>query len=153
VTGELDPALGGPSIENIQISTRRTLYAKVSRNGDQFASDQFLRLFDFPLMRATVEKRPNSIVPQQFLFAMNSSFMVERAKVLAGQLQNESDDHTSRVQSAYQRLFVRDPTSNELQLALEYLRQPVGESSAGDLSRWTQYAQVLLSSNEFMYIR
>jgi len=153
VTGELDLGLGGPSIENIQGSTRRTLYAKVSRNGDQFASDEFLRLFDFPLMRATVENRPSSIVPQQFLFAMNSSFMVDRAKVLADRLLSESGDDDSRVRSAYQRLYGRDPTGDEVQLAVEYLRQAVDNASDGDLSRWTQYAQVLLSSNEFMYVR
>jgi len=79
VTGELDPSLGGPSHPNITETSRRTLYAKVGRNGDAFGSDAFLRLFDFPLMRATVEQRPNSIVPQQFLFLINSSFMVERA--------------------------------------------------------------------------
>ena len=67
VTGELDRTLGGPPIDNIAAARRRTLYAKVSRNGDQFASDVFLRLFDFPIMRATVAQRPTSIVPQQLL--------------------------------------------------------------------------------------
>jgi cytochrome c553 len=153
VTAELDLTLGGPSIENIQSSNRRTLYAKVSRNGDQFASDEFLRLFDFPLMRATVANRPRSIVPQQFLFAMNSSFMIDRAKGLAERLRTESGDDNSKVRSAYQRLYGREPTGEELRLAVEYLSQEAGDSSDGDLSRWTQYAQVLLSSNEFMYIR
>ncbi|MDA1055147.1 MAG: PSD1 and planctomycete cytochrome C domain-containing protein [Planctomycetota bacterium] len=153
ITGELDQTPGGPSIENIQASSRRTLYAKVSRNGDQFASDEFLRLFDFPLMRATVANRPNSIVPQQFLFAMNSTFMVDRAKVLAKSLQSESESDESRIRSAYLRLYGREPTGDERQLALDYLRQPDTGTSNDDLSRWTQYAQVLLSSNEFMYVR
>ena len=86
VTGELDSSLGGPSHHNIIETKRRTLYAKVGRNGDVFGSDVFLRLFDFPLMRATVEQRPSSIVPQQFLFFMNSSFMIQRAKALVGRL-------------------------------------------------------------------
>ena len=60
VTGELDTSSGGPSIVDIARSNRRTLYAKISRNGDQFASDTFLRRFDFPMMRATVAERPTT---------------------------------------------------------------------------------------------
>ncbi|MGZ0169595.1 MAG: DUF1553 domain-containing protein, partial [Planctomycetales bacterium] len=86
VTGELDEAIGGPPIDNITASSRRTLYAKVSRNGDRFASDSFLRLFDFPQMRATVAERPSTIVPQQYLFMMNSQFMVARARALVARV-------------------------------------------------------------------
>jgi hypothetical protein len=43
VTGELDRAAGGPPTDRID-SRRRTLYFTVSRNGDRFASDAFLRL-------------------------------------------------------------------------------------------------------------
>ncbi|MBC8350844.1 MAG: PSD1 domain-containing protein [Planctomycetes bacterium] len=153
VTGELDQTIGGPSIDNIQASKRRTLYAKVSRNGDVFASDAFLRLFDFPLMRATVADRPSSIVPQQFLFAMNSNFMVDRATALAARLHSELDDDATRIRSAYQHCYGRQPSDLELELAIEYLRDTGDTASGRALKPWVQYAQVLLSSNEFMYVR
>jgi hypothetical protein len=150
-TGELDRTLGGGPTDNIVGSKRRTLYAKVSRNGDQFGSDHFLRLFDFPLMRATVAKRPISTVPQQFLFMMNSPFMVERAKALAQRLKGEAKTNEERISRAYQLLFGRSPTDGEMQLGSQYLAQEPKDGQK--LSDWEQYAQVLLSSNEFMYVR
>ena len=150
ITGELDLTSGGPPQTDITSSKRRTLYAKVSRNGDVFASDQFLRRFDFPLMRATVAKRPKSIVPQQFLFLMNSSFMVERAKSLVARLQKEATTDEARVRRAYELLYSRPVDTQELLLGLKFLS---ADSSDGELNHWTRYAQVLLSSNEFMYVR
>jgi len=149
VTGELDPALGGPAFPDITNNNRRTLYAKVSRNGDVFSSDTFLRRFDFPLMRATVAQRPNSIVPQQFLFLLNSEFMIQRAKALVTRLEAETDSDEQRIRQAYHWLYNRGPEPSELQIGLEFL----GGSDEKGLSRWERYAQVLLSSNEFMYVR
>lgn len=150
VTGELDLALGGPSQPNLGGDKRRTLYAKVSRNGDAFESDSFLRRFDFPLMRATVEQRPASIVPQQFLFLMNSQFMIDRAEALANQLDQVCKSDVEKIETVYHRLYSRAPDSNELNLGLEFVR---GINDGRALSGWARYAQVLLSSNEFMYVR
>lgn len=157
VTGELDPVLGGEPTEKID-SRRRTLYLKVSRNGDRFATDVFLRLFDFPSMRATIAKRPTSIVPQQFLFLMNSSFVIERSKALAARLDLEAGDDRQRIELAYRLLFGRVPTQQELALGLEFVSptsatpQQHAEKKKPTLSPWQQYVQVLLSSNEFMYV-
>jgi hypothetical protein len=150
VTGELDPSLGGPSHPNITETSRRTLYAKVGRNGDAFGSDAFLRLFDFPLMRATVEQRPNSIVPQQFLFLINSGFMVERAKALVLRLQKERHSDEDRIKLAYNLLYARNPETKELEIGMRFVGLTSDEN---ELSRWDRYAQVLLSSNEFMFVR
>lgn len=151
VTGELDTKLGGRSEGDIAKSTRRTLYAKVSRNGDVFGSDEFLRRFDFPLMRATVAQRPNSIVPQQFLFLLNSQFMADRAKAFVRSLQATSNDDTQRIHHAYRILYGRQPDAVELAIGLQFVRNL--SSSDSGLSAWEQYAQALLSSNEFMYVR
>lgn len=152
-TGELDRALGGPASDNILASRRRTLYTRVSRNGDRFQSDLFLRLFDFPMPRATIPKRTTSVVPQQFLFMMNSQFMVDRAKALSARLAGEADNDDERIQRAYRLLFGRPPTDEERQIATEYLTATPDAADKPPLSRWQQYAQVLLSSNEFMYIQ
>ncbi|MFO1002208.1 MAG: PSD1 and planctomycete cytochrome C domain-containing protein [Planctomycetaceae bacterium] len=150
VTGELDASLGGPSHHNITETKRRTLYAKVGRNGDAFGSDVFLRLFDFPLMRSTVEQRPSSIVPQQYLFFMNSPFMIDRAKALVARLHSLSDANDQRIKHAYQLLYARDPEPTELELGLSFVS---AASDGSNLSSWDRYAQVLLSSNEFMFVR
>ena len=151
VTDELDLQMGGPPVEDITKSKRRTLYAKVSRNGDHFASDEFLRLFDFPLMRATVSRRSTSIVPQQFLFLMNSPFMVDRAKALSSRLDRESDTDEERIVRSHRLLFSRAPTDREAQSGIQFLA--AGSSTQEELSPWQQYCQVLMSSNEFTYVR
>ena len=150
VTAELDSERGGPPVEELTKSKRRTLYAKVSRLGSEFESDEFLRLFDFPSMRATVSKRPSSIVPQQFLFLMNSPFMVERAKAFSERLHREAENDRERISRAYRLLFSRSPSEEELQMGTQFLS---GSSSTAELSPWQQYGQVLMCSNEFMYVR
>lgn len=150
VTGELDSSLGGPAHQNIIETTRRTVYAKVGRNGDAFGSDVFLRLFDFPMMRSTVEQRPSSIVPQQFLFFMNSPFMIDRAKALVTRLHQMCPSDEERIKRAYELLYSRSPESSELEIGLNFVG---AASDGGELSSWDRYAQVLLSSNEFMFVR
>jgi hypothetical protein len=110
----------------------------------------FLRLFDFPLMRSTVEQRPSSIVPQQFLFFMNSPFMFDRAKALVARLRSLSDSNEERIQHAYELLYARDPEPVELEIGLSFVSTA---SDVSELSSWDRYAQVLLSSNEFMFVR
>ena len=150
VTGELDLSLGGPATDQVA-SPRRTLYFKVSRDGDDFRTDEFLRLFDFPLMRATVDKRPTSIVPQQFLFLLNSPFMLDRAKTLTRRVHNEASTDEERIQRLCQLLYQRPARQEEIEIGLAFLTQG-GQSEQG-LSVWEQYAQVLSGANEFMYVR
>jgi len=160
VCGELDLTVGGPPTENIE-SRRRTLYFKVSRNGDAFATDEFLRLFDFPLMRSSVAQRPSSIVPQQYLFLLNSPFIQQRAKSFAERMMKESNEDSVRVERAYQILYQRSASEKELAIGLEFLGTGLSAEGLGDqtsdrqverLARWEQYSQALLGSNEFMYL-
>ena len=146
-SGELDDTIGGAPTTNILNSPRRTIYSKISRSGDRFASDAFLRLFDFPAPQSTSAQRSESIVPQQYLFMMNSPFMVKRAEALAKELRKVVD-HEDRIQAAYERLFNRPVEPPELKAGLAFLGSPE-ESPA----KWSQYSQVLLSSHEFLQIQ
>ena len=123
VTGELDQRLGGPPTENLLNSRRRTLYTVISRNRDLFESDDFLKLFDFPAPRATSAGRKTSTVPQQFLFMLNSPFMVNRAKALARRLEASAQDDATRINNAYQLLFSRSPSARERAMGLAFLKQ------------------------------
>ena len=158
VTGELDQQIGGPSIGDLFASRRRTFYARISRSGDKFQYDEFLRNFDFPTPRGSHAKRATSTVPQQFLFMLNSKFMVDRAKAFADRLDRESSSTGEQIERAYQLLFSRSPSEQELDLGRRFLQQNAPEDSregenAPRLSNLQQYAQALLSSNEFMYIK
>jgi hypothetical protein len=152
VTGELDRKLGGESSDGVYANNRRTLYASVSRNADKFQSDSFLRLFDFPVPRATSEGRTSSVVPQQALFLMNNDFMAERARAFAKKLTTSAQDDAERIELAYQLLYARTVTAAERRLGLQFLQSPIETDDAKKLSAWQQYCQVLLGANEFMYV-
>ena len=151
VTGELDFRIGGPPVEDILASSRRTLYAPIRRDS-RFRSDRFLRLFDFPSPWHSRGQRTSTTVPLQQLFMLNGEFMIERARALVRGLAHlESDE--DRIERVFSRLFSRRPSRSEFALALEFLQSPTAEEDPVELTRWQQYAQVLLSSNEFLYLR
>jgi hypothetical protein len=87
--------------------------------------------------------------PVQKLFVMNSPFMIEQAKALAGRITSEpAADDGERIGRAYRMLYGRAPTPDEVRLGREFLAEPEGWA----MSRWEEYAQVLLASNEALYV-
>jgi hypothetical protein len=146
VSGTLDSRLGGPSAELSDAANhRRTLYGFISRH----ELNPLLRLFDFPDANITSDERTVTTVPLQQLFVLNSDFMVGNAKALAARLTKSDSDDTARIRRAHSLLYAREPTEQELRLGLNYL---ANQDTDGKLSRWEQYAQALLASNEFMFV-
>lgn len=152
VSGKLDQSMGGPTTDLASANNkRRTVYAKVSRH----ELNGLLRMFDFPDANITSEKRTETTVPQQQLFVLNSSFVVEQAKALAARLQTESMDDAARVRRAYSLVFARPPNDAEVELALRFLAakdSDVDDKGKATLSRLERFAQALLGSNEMMYV-
>ncbi len=99
VTGQLDLAVGGPSLNlSDPKNVRRTFYAAISRHD----LNPLLRLFDYPDPNLTSERRTNTTVPMQQLFALNSEFIVQQAKLLAARLDRESPaDDQARLERLY----------------------------------------------------
>jgi hypothetical protein len=111
-----------------------------------------LRLFDFPDPNLTSAERTVTTVPLQQLFVLNSDFLVGNAKALSARLQSVSKDDAERIRRAFLLLYARPVTEAELQAGLSFLGgRSLAEGSPG-LTRWEQYAQVLLSTNEFLYV-
>jgi hypothetical protein len=147
VSGTLDRTLGGPTFElKNPGATRRTVYAKVSRH----ELDGLLRLFDFPDANVTADRRTVTTVPQQQLFALNSEFMVAQAKALAARVEQAGATDDARITAAYRLAFGRPPEPRERSLAAAFLKLPPRPDDK--LTRWQQYAQALLASNELMYV-
>ncbi len=147
VSGNLDETVGGPTFDLRDANAkRRTVYAKVSRH----ELDGLLRLFDFPDANVTADRRGVTTVPQQQLFALNSEFMVNQAKAFAARVDKMGETDEARVEAAYKLAFNRLPDTQEVTLALAFLRQPTTPDDR--LTRWQQYAQALLASNEMMYV-
>jgi hypothetical protein len=147
VAGNLDPQMGGPTFDLKNSGVRRrTIYAKISRH----ELDGLLRLFDFPDANVTADKRTETTVPQQQLFALNSEFMTNQAKAFAERVGKAAPTDEGRVEYAYRVAFDRAPSKREKELALDFLKVP--QTKDEKLTRWQQYAQVLLASNEMMYV-
>lgn len=152
VAGDLDTAKpGGPAKELGPENTRRTVYAKVSR----FRIDPFLQSFDFPNPTFTAEQRFSTNVPVQRLYFMNDAFVYAQAGKLAQRVFSKPDD-ASRITETYHLLFARNPTAQELDLGLTFLKstpeKPGYLVNQEPLTAWKQYTRALFSSNEFEFL-
>ncbi|MBL8176369.1 MAG: PSD1 domain-containing protein [Bryobacterales bacterium] len=139
-SGELDTKAGGlPMRLTEDKNTRRTVYGFVSRR----RLDGTLSLFDFPNPNSTAEQRIPTATPLQQLYFLNSKFLMDRAASFAARMAKDKGDDAERIRHAYRILFYREPEKPELQAGLAYLKT--------NANAWGQYAQVLLSSNEFVF--
>jgi hypothetical protein len=148
VAGLLDGRPGGAAHElSAADNHRRTLYGLVKRRD----LDDLLRLYDFPDATVHSPGRVPTTTPLQQLFVLNSDFMAAQAAALVARLRTEGADDAERVRRAHQLLYGRPATDGQVQVALEFLVTG-GDDLAAREDSWRQYAQVLLGSNEFMFV-
>ena len=141
--GNLDATQGGPALElNNLANRRRTLYGVVKRR----ELNDLLRLNDFPDPTIHCAGRIPTTTPLQQLYTLNSPFSQQQSAALARRLEREAASTEGRVQRAYRLLYGRDATEKQVRFAIEFL----GETP--DAAAWRQYAQVLLGSNEFLFV-
>ena len=137
---------GGESLDLTDAkNVRRTIYGRVSRKK---LSDILIQ-FDYPDANVHSAKRSDTTTAIQKLFIINSSFMVEQAKGLAKRITGDSSaTDLTHIQSTYALLYNRQPTGEETDLGLAFLRLP----AEGKLTRWEQYSHALLAANEMMFV-
>jgi hypothetical protein len=140
VAGNLDERPGDSPAQFDKDNHLRTVYGFVSRR----RLDSALSLFDFPNPNNTSERRLDTNVPLQRLFFMNSGFMLQESRAFAERVSKMSGDDADRVEAAYKICFQRPATAEEKRLGLEFLKASKGA--------WPLYAQVLLSSNELLFV-
>ena len=118
VSGMMDSAVGGPSIDPQDPSaSRRTVYSKVSR----LDLNPMLARFDFPDPNAHSPARHETTTPLQKLFLLNSPFLVDQSERLAERLMESGSSNEERIAFAYQLLFGREPSGEELSLASDFV--------------------------------
>ena len=126
----------------------RTIYLPLRRAN----LPALLNLFDFGDATTSQGRRALTNVAPQALFMMNSGFVAERARGLAGQLL-ELDDEARRVRQAYLRTLNRVPNADELDRSLTYLGALKRKfADFEELDAWESYCRVLMASNEFIYV-
>ncbi|MDA0591232.1 MAG: PSD1 and planctomycete cytochrome C domain-containing protein [Planctomycetota bacterium] len=136
-SGELDETMfGRPPLITDENNRRRTVYAFVERQN----IPAMVQNFDFANADTSTPRRVMTTVPQQALFAMNSNFVLGRAKALANR--PTKTEAANPITNVYLAVYGREPTAEELAWCNEF-RQ------AGSLE---QLSQVLLMSNELMFV-
>jgi hypothetical protein len=151
VSGQLNSTIGGPSVDISDTSNhRRTVYGLVDR---QNLAGLF-RAFDFPVPDQCAEKRPKTIVPQQALFGLNSAFVMEQAKEVVSRAEIAMFSNPGeRIDALFRRVYARHASKEEVARCLEFVGGGASTSSgATGLSPWELLAQVLLISNEAVFL-
>jgi hypothetical protein len=129
------------------MAARRSVYGLVDRQN----LPGLFRSFDFATPDQCAERRPHTTGPQQALFALNAPFVQEQARAVV-QLPEitGATGSAERIQALYRRILSRDPSSRELAQSLQFLE--ASPRRDGELDPWEQLAQVLLISNEAVFI-
>ncbi len=174
VSGNLDMKMGGHSVDIIdKVSPRRTLYGYIDR---QNLPDLF-RAFDLASPDSTSPRRfLFTTVPQQALFLMNNSFVVDQAKGLVNRPEfKAAATDKERLRVIYRLAYQREPSRREIDWALRYIRGPAlttpvvvtrrghrevivpGNPNANvsgrhPLTMWQKYAQAILMSDELVFV-
>jgi hypothetical protein len=157
VSGAMDQSLGGAPLElSSAANIRRTVYSRIRRSVYVCTSgtgglDRMLQLFDFPDPAVSVDQRSHTNVPLQGLFFLNSELVMKQAELLAKRLAASGDNDRDRIQKAYRLLFGRPAKEAEVQLGIDFLKDAQQNTPEG-VPAWQQYAQALLTSNEFYYV-
>ena len=148
-SGRLDLTAGGRAAD--VESDRRTVYASIDRQN----LPGVFRTFDFASPDAMTPQRFHTVGPQQALFMMNSAFVAAQARSLAAlpeffRLTSDGD----RLQFFYRRILARAAEPDEVRAGLEFVSgaAPGAVEKAPRLNAWEKFAQVLLASNEFVFV-
>jgi len=147
--GGLDPALGGPELDQkLALSTRRrSIYY---RNAPEKQSE-FLQLFDMAAPAECYERR-TSIVPQQALALTNGPLTRGEARAVAALLSSKhGGDPSAFTRAAFERVLARPPTTGELAESLRFLES--GEARAAGPRAGEDFVHALFNLHEFITVR
>jgi Protein of unknown function (DUF1553) len=157
VSGELDPAIGGPSVPLAQ--PRRTIDTRVIRNN----RDALLEAFDAADGTFSTPNRNTTTTATQALLLINGDWTLARARALATRLEHlrpAAINDRSQIGLAYRLVFGRQPEPEEIAEAQAFINQqtklPAGQAprlnTKSDHAALVDFCHVLLNSNEFLYV-
>ena len=178
VSGRINLAAGGRAedITTEPFSTRRAVYGFIERQN----LPGLFRTFDFASPDTTSPQRFSTTVPQQALFLMNSPFVVEQARSLLQRPEvQEVRPGAEKIRKMFQIAYQRWPEGDEIKLIQQFIESQEQAASGGSelgkasaagesgaqagskgsakqksksLNAWEKYAQVLLLSNELVFL-
>src|SRR5262249_38371007 len=125
------PALAGPT---------RTMFEPVERR----KRNDTMAMFDGPDPKGIIPERADTTTAPQALFLLNHKLVLQAAERRRQSVKERPSLKTdeARLDYVYRKLIGRPPSSQEKELALNYVKS----------SSWGNFLQVLLCTNEFMYV-
>ena len=101
-------------------------------------------LFDGPDPKGIVPDRPDTTTAPQALFMLNNQLVLQAAEGIASDVAKDPALKTdaARLDRVYRKLIGRPPSARESELARAYLEN----------ASWANFLQVLLCTNEFIYV-
>ncbi|HZN32652.1 MAG TPA: DUF1553 domain-containing protein, partial [Pirellulaceae bacterium] len=147
---QLDTAMHGRPVELTKspFPHRRAVYGFIDRQD----LPNLFRVFDIASPDQSSPRRPRTTVPQQALFLMNSPFVIEQAQALSARPEiAAAADSSAQVAALYRLVLHRPPDSEELAIGRDFLIAAQAQPDT-KLAPLAQYAQLLLLTNEVMYV-
>jgi len=145
-SNRLEPFASGPATQDFN-KPCRTVYLMTIRSD----RSSFRELFDAADPTAIADRRVISTVAPQALFMLNNAFVLEQARRLSERIQKTGPTGLSgKIQTLYQLLLGRPALPEEEAIAREFITS--SSEKAGRHQEWEKYCQVLLCTNEFVYV-
>jgi hypothetical protein len=114
-------------------------------------------LFDYSNASVVQSQRAETTVPSQALFMLNSDLVMEVSRSVVERLEHQAVDFEERGRLLHLWVLGREPTAQEQRLMISLIDPSTQDGSTEDAGAqrraWQLYAQALLSSNEFLYLR
>lgn len=172
ISGDLDLTMEGPYVpttrngaaevivpEDVPGAFRRSIYLQQRRSQGL----SLLSVFDAPTMVTNCTRRPVTTMPLQSLTLLNSDFAVNRGRSFAKRLQKEAETAESRVRLAFLLATGTPCDDQSLQDSLDFIQSQQtlyasgSEATAEAVSlaesrAWSDFCQLLLASNECLYL-
>lgn len=186
VSGQLNMKMGGPSVfpdipegmevrggwkknEKEEEKNRRSIYVFVRRN----TRYPMFQAFDMPDTHESCARRSTTTTAPQALSLLNDKIFLRAAQAFAGRVLKEAGpDLNSQIAAVYRVAYSREPSQDERQIALSFLKKqaaiikarldekkPVASPPgvAPDVNpamaaALVDFCHVLFNSNEFVYV-
>ena len=170
VSGKLDHTEGGTLLKTANFgyvtndqsgngaqydAPRRSLYLPVIRN----AVFDVFQVFDFVEPSVETGKRATTTVAPQALFLLNGQFVLNQAGAWSERLLGHVPNDADRVRVAYLQAYGRPASADEVAAAQAYVEKYTEKLEAKEPDEqkrkhaaWTSFCQILLASNEFVYV-
>ena len=134
-------------------SSHRSIYLMQQRN----RRHPYLELFDSADPNVSIGKRQQTVTPTQALYLMNSEFVHQQARGLAGRILYHSQSLDDRIRWAFEVTQGQVPEADDLKEARlfieSYLKQLSVDGTDGDEQAvWSAFSRVLLTSNKFLFV-